>query len=345
MLRGKRQLVNQRRPLGSLWKVLVLPTLLVFGTLLVLGARQTYTVDRDFEAFMSDFQKKYSSNEEFKHRQAIFLANKAKIAVFNAENQAFSLEINQFSDQTEEELYKSPLPHLTLTPEASEIPASPGSNPPPAFDWAKEGLVTEVKNERNCPTSWIFAPIAAAESLFAIENQREKLIYEFSEQQVFDCCPVNLAACKEGLPEDAFHCMMGGLALEAAYPYEAVRGLCHTFNSTYAVDGSMPVPSTYEAIIQALVLHPLVVSIDSNSLEFRQYHSGIFSSSTCSTVPNHSLLLVGFNTTSNPPYYRLKNSWGPAWGEQGYVRIAMDRQDGPGMCGVQANVIDPLIAT
>ena len=345
MFRGKQVLISQRRPLGSLCKVLVLPTLLVFGTLLVLGARQTYTVDRDFETFVSDFQKKYSSNEEFKHRQAIFIENKAKITAFNAENQDFSLGINQFSDQTEEELYKSPFPQLTLAPQINRTPPT-AANPPTALDWAKEGVVTEVKNERNCATSWIFAPIAAAESLFAIENLKEKLLYEFSEQQVFDCCPVNLIPCMEGQPGDAFHCMMGGLALEAAYPYEAVRGLCHDFNFTYAVGGSVPVPSTYEALIQALVEHPLVVSIDASSLQFRQYSSGVFTSSTCSTtVPNHSLLLVGFNTTSNPPYYKLKNSWGPAWGEEGYVRLAMDKQDGPGMCGVQANVLDPLIAT
>ena len=346
MFRGKRHLVTQKKPLGSLWKVLLLPTLLVFGALLVLAASQSYTVDSDFEDFVSEYEKKYSSNAEFKHRQAVFMRNKAYIEDFNARNSGFSMGINQFSDMTEEEMYKSPLPGLSLAPQTSSNLPLPADTPPTALDWAKLGLVTEVKNERDCATSWIFAPIAAAESLFAILNQREKLLYEFSEQEVFDCCYVNLAPCFEGLPGDAFSCMTKGIALEAAYPYEAVRGLCHDFNSTYAVAGSAAVPSVYQTIIQVLTLHPLVVSVDASSQEFYQYRSGVYNSSTCSTtVPNHSMLLVGFNATSDPPYYRLKNSWGTAWGEEGYIRMAMNKQDGPGMCGIQANVLNPLIAT
>ena len=346
MFQGKRRQVSQKRALGSLWKVLLLPVLLVFTALMVIAFSKTYSVDTEFAAYINTYEKKYDSNQEFKYRQEIFLQTKTAVEEFNLDEDAFALGINQFSDLTAEELYLSPLPALEISPYISHpTPKTPVSLPA-AFDWAAQGLVTEVKNERNCETSWIFAPIAAAESLFAIANQRAKLMYEFSEQEVFDCCPGNLIPCQEGLAADAFTCMKNGIALEAAYPYEAVQGQCHSFNSTYAVSGSVSVPSVFEDILQALSLHPLVVSVDANSLEFRQYRSGIFWSSTCSTtVPNHYMLLVGFNTTSNPPYYKLKNSWGTAWGEEGYMRMEMDKKDGPGMCGVQANVLDPLIAT
>ena len=44
---------------------------------------------------------------------------------------------------------------------------------------------------------------------------------------------------------------------------------------------------------------------------------------------DHAVVLVGYNTTHDPPYWKIRNSWGSNWGEEGHVRIAMNQ---PG-CG------------
>jgi C1A family cysteine protease len=58
---------------------------------------------------------------------------------------------------------------------------------------------------------------------------------------------------------------------------------------------------------------PVSVAVDGNN--FSRYSSGIFDN--CGKSISIAVLLVG----ATDQYYKLKNSWGTAWGEQGYIRI------------------------
>jgi cathepsin L len=70
------------------------------------------------------------------------------------------------------------------------------------------------------------------------------------------------------------------------------------------------------------------VSIAADATNWQSYKSGIFSS--CTEKVTHDVLLVAQTTT----YWKIKNSWGLAWGEYGYIRIAPGNTCG--ICGIKA---------
>lgn len=68
-----------------------------------------------------------------------------------------------------------------------------------------------------------------------------------------------------------------------------------------------------------------MVLVHVNAL-FYTYASGVFDGA-CAGVPNHVMVLVGYNTTADGvPYWTFRNSWGAAWGERGHIRMIRSRR-------------------
>ena len=66
------------------------------------------------------------------------------------------------------------------------------------------------------------------------------------------------------------------------------------------------------------------------------YKTGVLKIDNCPTrasYMDHAMVLVGYGYDSvlQVPYWIIKNSYGPTWGEQGYLRLAKDAGN---MCGI-----------
>ena len=90
----------------------------------------------------------------------------------------------------------------------------------------------------------------------------------------------------------------------------------------------------------AVAQQPVTMTLKSNCDLFMSYSDGVLSHDTgceCGDVNciDHAVVIVGYNTTHNPPYWKVRNSWGIEWGELGHVRIAMDNSgSGWGLFGM-----------
>ena len=84
---------------------------------------------------------------------------------------------------------------------------------------------------------------------------------------------------------------------------------------------------------------PLSIGIDGTAM--RSYINGIFSG-RCSKY-NHAVVAVGYGTLGSQSYWIVRNSWGPSWGEKGYLRVLLDSAN-ENSCFIENEAILPLIA-
>jgi len=80
---------------------------------------------------------------------------------------------------------------------------------------------------------------------------------------------------------------------------------------------------------EMVAIKPTSVVVAASSTYFQSYSGGIMTNAAaCGSIGNHSINIVGYSTTNNPPYWYIRNSWGTGWGEAGYGQIEMTSGDG-----------------
>mmetsp|Transcript_6710 Transcript_6710/g.5979 ORF Transcript_6710/g.5979 Transcript_6710/m.5979 type:complete len:248 (-) Transcript_6710:43-786(-) len=211
-------------------------------------------------------------------------------------------------------------------------------------DWVAKGAVSYVKDQGGCGACWAFSTTGALEG---VHYQSKGSMLVFSEQQLIDCDSGTFTnhGCGGGNFVYGFQYAEKNLMnLEDDYPYEerddrSCRSGSH--QGYYSISGYDTVRSGSEsALMNSILVGPTSVGIQANQLHFQSYKSGILDSN-CGTNLDHAVLAVGYGTSSGQDYYKVKNSWGPGWGENGYIRIGRNG-NGDGICGIQMDAKRPI---
>jgi C1A family cysteine protease len=298
-----------------------------------------------FVKFMQTHEKSYDA-EEFFHRFNVFKANVDKIHKHNLGDHTYTMEMNKFGDLTAEEFvsthtgYKGKQRnHVTSNVVHSHHIAKNQS-----IDWtSKKGVVSGVKDQGQCGSCWAFSATGSTEGAVGIKNKLTVAL-TLSEQQLMDCSTSEgNEGCSGGLMDQAFQFILdnNGITDEKDYPYQAVdSGTCQTGKPVVATISKYTDvnPSDDAALYAALQIGPVSIAIEADQESFQFYSTGILTS-TCGANLDHGVLVVGWgvdkklNSTS---YWKVKNSWGPAWGEAGYIRLvdSPSLNGNTGQCGM-----------
>ena len=136
-----------------------------------------------------------------------------------------------------------------------------------------------------------------------------------SEQQLVDCSnKYGNNGCNGGYNYNGLAYVKNhGIATDAEYPYIAKTQVCKVDGGVFKIS-NFNVVKGCSALLIALASRPIGVSVDATN--WSHYASGIFNN--CMTSLNHDVLLVGAKLT----YWKIKNSWGKTWGENGFIRLA-----------------------
>jgi C1A family cysteine protease len=276
----------------------------------------------------------YGGPEDEK-RFKIFTKTYNSIAQHNSRNLTYKLGLNSFSALSDAEFSSIMLGFNSKALRSSKLNVTklPTANLKETVDWAGKGAVQRVKNQGSCGSCWAFSAVGALEGLGAIKGGK---LQDFSEQELVDCSrSYGNNGCGGGLMSSAFKYVKDkGLAQQSEYPYKGVDAQCKsTSGSKFKISGYADVPANSAAQLKAAIARgPVSVAVQADSTVFRNYKSGVVTGTACGTNLNHGVLAVGYET-SGTPYYKVKNSWGTAWGDQGYIKIGIT--EGAGFCGIQ----------
>ena len=195
--------------------------------------------------------------------------------------------------------------------------------------------VSEVKNERNCNASHIFASVSAFESAYAF-NQSLSSTINFSEQ--FALCNCSSIDCGLGNPSDVLECMSTlGIYKEWVFPYFGQKIILpETIESPVLLPyfKQITVNTTIDFYLH-LIKYPLIVGFQIDNLSnFTGYRNGIYECDSKSNGKIHYMLAVYDSSCSDESCILLKNNWGIGWGENGFMRLSTEASSSQGPCGI-----------
>merc|ERR1711871_619354 len=281
-----------------------------------------------FTQFKADHAKEYASTEEHSARFSVFKDNVDFIMSHNSrsEEHGFTVGINQFADMTRQEFKKTMLTYQAERKQANNVVTFDTSSNPSSVDWVSKGAVTPVKNQGQCGSCWAFSTTGSVEGAYQIATGK---LLSFSEQELVDCAgSYGNQGCNGGLMDDGFKYIEAkGDALESAYSYTGKTGTCSASKSSDTAIAAGKVTSFNDVtsdsetqMLAAVNKGPVSVAIEADQSGFQFYKSGVFSG-TCGTNLDHGVLVVGYGTDSGKDYWKVKNSWGTTWGQEGYILL------------------------
>ncbi|XP_053644016.2 dipeptidyl peptidase 1 isoform X2 [Cherax quadricarinatus] len=224
---------------------------------------------------------------------------------------------------------------------------------PAAWNWRNvSGInyVSPIRNQGNCGSCYAFASMAGLESRIRIlANNTQQPV--FSPQDIVGCSHLS-QGCEGGFPFliAGRYAQDVGVVLEECSPYEGKDDACQTnkscarhYTSYYRYVGGYFGGCNEEEMKIALVKGgPLLVGFEvyDDFLHYKggiYHHTGLYDKFNPLELTNHAVLLVGYGADeTGEKFWIVKNSWGEAWGEDGYFRI----QRGVDECGIESMAVE-----
>lgn len=225
-----------------------------------------------------------------------------------------------------------------------------------SIDWGRLSMASKVPDQGGCGSCWALATSSMLEGRFEVANQGSGRT--FSAQQLVDCVPNprscgGTGGCQGATVELAMsYIEKKGLKTNEELQYQAHEGRCRApvrgsnrFSSssflelekherhkddhhvhenggaTIGLHSWRKLPTNKAVpLMNAVQNGPVAISVGAKPFHF--YKGGVFDDCPKDSVINHAVTLFGYGQTeSGDNYWNVRNSWGPDWGERGYIRL------------------------
>ncbi|KPJ50609.1 hypothetical protein AMJ40_02265, partial [candidate division TA06 bacterium DG_26] len=198
-----------------------------------------------------------------------------------------------------------------------------------AWDWRDrngENWMTPIRNQGNCGSCWAFGALGVLEPMVKLYWDDAEFPIDLSEQYLVSCS--NGSCNGYTLSGTADFLQSDGATDEDCFPYQAADLPCEdrcadwyrrlTKIESWGWVAAESVKSALEdgPLYTGMVVYP----------SFRYYTGGVYESLPDeSPLGGHAVVICGWNDADS--CWICKNSWGRAWGEDGWFRIKWGDSD------------------
>uniref|UniRef100_A0A667XI81 Cathepsin S, ortholog 1 n=1 Tax=Myripristis murdjan TaxID=586833 RepID=A0A667XI81_9TELE len=313
----------------------------------VLG-QSSSALNEQWEEWKVKYQKVYNNQSESLYRREVWEKNLQLVLRHNQEASAgrhtFTMGLNHLADMTAEEVneklngFKMEDPNHFRNWTSKQVS---DASIPSSVDWRQKGMVSPVQNQGFCGSCWAFSAVGALEGQM---KKKTGSLVPLSPQNLVDCSTNDgNHGCRGGYISKAFTYIIrnGGIDSAHFYPYEYRQGKCRYSSKGKAgyCSGFKVLPRGDEKTLQQAVgtVGPVAAAINAMLPSFHHYRGGLYNAPGCNPrLINHAVLIVGYGTDRGEDFWLVKNSWGTAWGEAGYLRLARNKNN---LCGLYTVMI------
>lgn len=300
-----------------------------------------------FGEFMAKYHREYMhGSEEYNMRKAFFEARHRDALLHNCKpERSWSAGVNHLSDRTDAERTRllgwRHRSHPTSAGVALQQTQSEVQPSTETFlrrvDWNLKA--TKARDQGQCGSCWAITAIELLEAGYEIRNPEKSL--HLALQDFVDCVDNpqhcgGTGGCEGATVELAVdYFLKNPMNTEPQNGYLAGPGnkkACAPQKGVTAasigLSGYRTLPSNkIEQVMSAMQSGPVAVSIQAPLMWFLYFGGIMDGCDQHDTTINHAVLMTGYgqNKKNKMKFWKIMNSWGPSWGEKGYIRMA--RQD------------------
>ena len=250
----------------------------------------------------------------------------------NAPFKIYKPEENPFRNWTDEEL-RSLLGDIPeeRSAEKKKIEYITDKDVPENFDSREQwpDCVQPIRDQGSCGSCWAFAATTTFAWRLCITTQGEKN-FMLSPQDLVSC-DENDFGCNGGSMVNSWKYLLeNGVVSDTCYPYESGTGSVPACRQTCvnqeewvkykAADSNVFYgPDAFKEEIQKN--GPVHTHFEVYN-DFFDYAGGIYRHVSGGLAGWHAVPIIGWGVEEGTNFWIVQNSWGDAWGEKGYFRIA-----------------------
>jgi len=302
-----------------------------------------------YKIWTSKYGKLRSTPQEADYRLRVFHKNYELVEKHNQAKQTWTMALNQFADQTEEE-FKSMLTQTPLQtvegatiyqPEAEQKSLAQTPN----FDYRNWLPFPYISGSSTCNDNYAWISAFNMNSNYYMDKQ-SPIAYKFSPQTYIDCSGnFGNSGCNGGWAANSFkYSNQWGIDTLDDYPYTGYQKACRATMGYFKNSGMTQTPFGSNTALYSALAGRKMISVGIDITGARFYNGGVFEG-PCSDQPNQNMLLLGAGADpqNGKFYWLLLNTWGQFWGEGGFMRLIRYTNDGPTQtsCGITKQAFFP----